>query len=161
MLTPRARQAPDFSLSDQNGRTVSLSSFLAKKVGPFTVNPGKPVVLFFYPAAGTPGCTKEVCAFRDAFADFKAAGAAVYGISGDSVEAQAAFAEAQSLPYGLLSDEGDEVRSAYGVKPDLFGLLKGRETFVIDNEGILVSRFNDQLGVEKHVANALGALGSA
>jgi peroxiredoxin Q/BCP len=136
---------------------VKLSSFRATSVGPLSFG-GSPVVLFFYGADGSPSCTKQSCAFRDAYADFKAAGAQVFGISADDVERHAEFAEEQELPYQLLSDEGDEVRAEYGVGKDLFGLLKGRETFVIDKDGIVVSTFNNQFDVEAHVAKALAAL---
>ncbi|MHB1252504.1 MAG: peroxiredoxin, partial [Acidimicrobiales bacterium] len=88
--------APDFSLPDQDGVVRSLSTLLVSG----------PVVLFFYPAAMTKGCTKESCTFRDLAAQFAAVGAQRIGISMDSVERQATFAEYNALDYPLLSDEG-------------------------------------------------------
>ena len=84
-------------------------------------------MLFFYPKASTPGCTKEACKFRDEYSVFKDAGAVVLGISSDAPEANAEFAKAQRLPFPLLSDTGGEVRKALGVKGDLFGLVPGRQ----------------------------------
>jgi peroxiredoxin Q/BCP len=142
----------------QSGKAVKLSSFRAQSLGPITVSGGKPVVLFFYPADATPGCTKEACAFRDAYADFQAAGAAVFGVSGDDAESHASFRAAHSLPFPLLVDAGDAVRAAYGVPADLFGALKGRQTYVVGTDGVVVSTFNSQLDVEGHVKRSLAAL---
>ena len=116
------------------------------------------MVLFFYPADATPGCTKEVCAFRDSYIDFVEAGAVVLGVSSDSQESHAAFARANDLPFSLLVDEGDAARTAYGVAPDLFGLIKGRQTFVIDTDGDVVLSFNSQFGPEDHVKRTLAIL---
>ena len=107
-----------------------------------------------------PGCTKEACAFRDSYADFKSAGAVDLGVSSDSAESHASFADANDLPFPLLVDEGDAVRSAYGVKPDLFGMLKGRETFVINADGEVVLSFNNQFSPDDHVKKALAVLGA-
>ena len=137
---------------------MKLSSFRAQTLGPLTVSAGKPVVLFFYPADSTPGCTKEACAFRDAYADFQSAGAAVFGLSADDAASHAAFRAAHSLPYPLLVDEGDAVRAAYGVPADLFGALKGRQTYVVGTDGVVVSAFNSQLDTEGHVKRSLAAL---
>jgi len=125
---------------------VQLSSFKQTEIGPLQFG-GSPVVLFFYGADGSPSCTKQACAFRDAFADFKAAGAVVLGVSSDSEETHGSFKEEQELPYTLLSDAGDELREAYGIPKDFLGLLKGRSTFVIDKTGVVVSVFNDQFNV--------------
>jgi thioredoxin-dependent peroxiredoxin len=119
---------------------------------------GKNVVLFFYPADATPGCTKEVCAFRDSYVDFVKAGAAVMGISGDSQESHASFASDNELPFSLLVDEGDETRAAYGVQPDLFGLIKGRQTFVISPDGEVLLSFNNQFAPDDHVKKTLALL---
>lgn len=121
--------APDFSLLDQNGDTVELSSFR-----------GERVIVFFYPAAMTPGCTTEACDFRDSLAPLQAAGIRVLGISHDSPEKQRKFAERDSLSYPLLSDSDHSVHRAYGAygKKNSYGrLLEGviRSTFVIDAEG--------------------------
>jgi len=138
--------APDFALPDRDGKTVRLSDYRGKK----------PVVLYFYPKDDTPGCTKEACAFRDQYEDFKEAGAEVIGVSSDTRESHAKFASKYRLPFVLLSDDGT-LRSRYGVKATL-GLLPGRVTFVIDEEGIIRHMFNSQLKATQHVAEARAAL---
>ncbi|CAL8467480.1 g7018 [Coccomyxa elongata] len=143
-------KAPDFSLKDQSGKTVKLSSFQ----GIF----GKPVVLYFYPADGSPGCTRQAKAFKDAIGEFKRAGAAVVGVSGDSVDSHIKFKGELDLPFQLLADEGNEVRKEYGVTKDLLGLLEGRQTYVIGKDGIVKLVFNNQFEPEKHVDEALKAL---
>lgn len=114
----------------------------------------RPVVLFFYPKDYTPGCTKEVCAFRDRFDLFEELDVEVIGISSDSVESHRDFAEKHSLPFTLLSDEGGRVRKLYGV-PNTFGLFPGRVTYTIDKGGVVRHIFSSQVGVEKHVEEAL------
>lgn len=97
------RQAPDFTLSDAQGRTVSLSD-----------HRGRRVIVYFYPKASTPGCTTQACDFRDSLARFAADGFAVVGISPDRPEALATFADAESLDFPLLSDPDHRVAEAYG-----------------------------------------------
>ncbi|EIE24468.1 alkyl hydroperoxide reductase/ thiol specific antioxidant/ Mal allergen [Coccomyxa subellipsoidea C-169] len=143
-------KAPDFSLKDQSGKTVKLSSYQ----GIF----GKPVVLYFYPADASPGCTKQAKAFTDAIGEFKKAGATVVGVSGDDVESHQKFKSELGIPFQLLADEGNEVRKTYGVKKDLLGLLEGRQTYVIGKDGIVKLVFNNQWEPEKHVDEALKAL---
>ncbi|MBN9636400.1 MAG: peroxiredoxin, partial [Actinobacteria bacterium] len=116
----------EFSLPDQTGTVRSLSELLANG----------PIVLFFYPAAMTPGCTMEACHFRDLAAEFAAAGASRVGISMDAVEKQDKFAEKHSFDYPLLSDTSGAVAEAFGVKRGLLGKLMPvkRTTFVIDTD---------------------------
>uniref|UniRef100_A0A7C8ZTR7 Peroxiredoxin Q, chloroplastic n=1 Tax=Opuntia streptacantha TaxID=393608 RepID=A0A7C8ZTR7_OPUST len=140
---------PDFKLKDQDGRTVSLSQFR-----------GKPVVLYFYPADETPGCTKQACAFRDSYEKFKKAGAEVIGVSGDTVESHKAFKEKYKLPFTLLSDEGNKVRKEWGVPADLFGTLPGRQTYVLDKNGVVRLIYNNQFQPEKHIEETLKFLES-
>jgi thioredoxin-dependent peroxiredoxin len=142
-------KAPTFTLPSQSGEMVSLEDFIGTK----------PVVLFFYPKDDTPGCTKEVCAFRDRFEGFRRVDAEVIGISSDSVDSHDRFAAKHDLPFTLLSDEGGKVRRLYGV-PNAFGLFPGRVTYVIDEEGVVRHVFSSQLGVEQHVEEALKALQS-
>ncbi|GLC44872.1 hypothetical protein PLESTB_001682000 [Pleodorina starrii] len=144
---------PDYYrvLKSSQGGTVSLSSFKGKQ----------PVVLFFYPKAATPGCTKEACRFRDEYSRFTQSGAAVFGISSDSPEENAAFAKSNNLPYPLLTDANSILRKCFGIKGDLMGLLPGRQTYVIDTQGRCVLSFNDQFNVEKHVDEALKVLATA
>jgi peroxiredoxin Q/BCP len=96
-------QAPQFSLTDSQGKRVSLGDFA-----------GRHVILYFYPADDTPGCTKEACGFRDAWDDLRALGVEVLGVSGDEAESHRRFAAKYRLPFTLLSDPGHEVMRAYG-----------------------------------------------
>ncbi|MBO1900827.1 thioredoxin-dependent thiol peroxidase [Leucobacter weissii] len=121
--------APDFSLVDQDGGTVSLSGLR-----------GRRVILFAYPAALTPGCTTEACDFRDSIEPLRAAGYTVLGISPDAPEKQKRFAETEHLDYPLLADEDRSVLTAYGAfgeKKNYGRIVQGviRSTFVIDEEG--------------------------
>ena len=122
---------PDFEGTDQQGNSFTIDSLK-----------GKPVVIYFYPKNFTPGCTKEACAFRDSYEDFTAMGAEVIGISTDSEKSHRRFADKYELPFILLSDSDGKIRKTFGVKKALFGLLPGRETFVFDHGGKLLSRFN-------------------
>jgi thioredoxin-dependent peroxiredoxin len=98
---------PPFTLTDAQGKRVSLSDFA-----------GRHVVLYFYPADDTPGCTKEACGFRDAWDDLRALGVEVLGVSGDDAESHQRFAAKYRLPFTLLSDPGHEVMRAYGAYGD-------------------------------------------
>lgn len=142
-------KAPSFTLPSQSGEMVNLRDFLGKQ----------PVVLFFYPKDDTPGCTKEVCAFRDDYEEFSKLDAEVIGISSDSVESHRAFAKKHNLPFILLNDEGGKIRKLYGV-PNSFGLFPGRVTYVIDGEGVVRYVFSSQIEVERHVQEALEVLES-
>ena len=122
-------KAPDFTLQDKDGRTVSLSDFL-----------GKRVVLYFYPKDNTPGCTRQACAFAGAYREFQNKGVEVIGISKDSVASHVKFAEKHQLPFVLLSDPELTAIQAYGVwqGKKLYGKLSMgvvRTTFLIDEEG--------------------------
>jgi peroxiredoxin Q/BCP len=141
--------APDFTLADQHGQPVQLADLR-----------GRWVVVYFYPADDTPGCTAESCSFRDSFEDFTDAGAAVVGISGDSVESHQAFATKHRLPFTLLADTDGSVRRAWGVSKTL-GLLPGRVTFVVDPEGVVQHRFSSQFKPTRHIAEALAAIRGA
>jgi peroxiredoxin Q/BCP len=141
--------ALNFTLPSQSGKVVSLRDFLGKK----------PVILYFYPKDDTPGCTKEACAFRERHEDFRELHAEVIGISSDSVESHRSFAAEHELPFTLLSDEGGKVRKLYGAS-STFGLIPGRVTYILDEEGVVRHIFSSQLGVEKHIEEALEALRS-
>jgi peroxiredoxin Q/BCP len=121
--------APEFSLPDSTGKPVSLSDFR-----------GQSVVVYFYPAAGTPGCTKQACDFRDNLADLNDAGFDVLGISPDKPDKLARFVADQGLTFPLLSDESREVLTAwgaYGEKQSYGRTITGviRSTFIIDPDG--------------------------
>src|SRR5690349_24823670 len=111
---------PDFELPDQTGTPRSLTALLADG----------PVVLFFYPAAMTPGCTKEACHFRDLAGEFAAVGASRVGISTDAVDKQAKFADQQGFDYPLLSDADGAVAEQFGVKRGLLGKFIDRKSVV-------------------------------
>jgi peroxiredoxin Q/BCP len=140
--------APDFELPSAAG-PVKLSDYK-----------GKWVVLYFYPADNTHGCTAEACSFRDSYEDFTDAGAEVIGVSGDSVDSHEKFAAKHSLPFTLLSDKGGELRKTYGVSKSL-GVLPGRVTYVIDPDGVIRDVFNFQLKYKEHHTRALGVITGA
>ena len=137
-------KAPDFTLPSQTGEPVRLSDRLGQHV----------VVLYFYPKDETRGCTAEACAFRDSYEAFTEAGAEVIGISSDSVDKHAGFADHHKLPFTLLSDEGGEVRKSYGV-PAVLGLLPGRVTYVIDRAGTVRHVFNSMSNIGRHIGDAM------
>ena len=138
--------APDFTLPSQTGDKVTLSDYR-----------GQWVVVYFYPADNTPGCTAEACSFRDSHQDFADAGAVVIGVSSDSVDSHDKFAAKHRLPFTLLSDEGGALRKAWGVKKSL-GIMDGRVTYVIDPEGIVRKVFSSQIGAKKHHVEALATI---
>ena len=128
LLEPGAK-APDFKTTDQDGESVSLRDFAGKKV-----------VLYFYPKDDTPGCTKEACAFRDGFSDFRKRKIEVLGVSADDEKSHKKFAEKFHLPFRLLADTDRKIVQAYGAWGDksLYGrLFKGiyRVTYLIDEKG--------------------------
>ena len=134
--------APDFTLPSTDG-TTSLADLR-----------GKWVVLYFYPADDTPGCTVEACAFRDSYEDFTDAGAVVIGASGQGVESHDKFKAKRNLPFTLVADEEGTLRKAYGVKKSL-GIIDGRVTYVIDPGGVVREVFSSQLRTKQHHARAL------
>ena len=140
-------QAPDFTLSTASGEQVSLKDFLGKRN----------IVLYFYPADNTAGCTAEACAFRDSYEVFKDAGAEVIGISSNSEASHQQFAAKNRLPFILLSDPHGAVRKRYGV-PTTFGVIPGRVTYVIDKQGVVRHIFINQFQATQHIPAALKAL---
>jgi peroxiredoxin Q/BCP len=140
--------APDFTLPDQSGVNQTLSTLLANG----------PVVLFFYPAAMTSGCTKESCSFRDLGAEFKALGAQRIGISMDSVERQSLFTQKNRLDYPLLADVGGNVAKEFDVKRSLSFLKVKRSTFVIGTDRRIIDVVNSETNMNAHAERALQAL---
>lgn len=115
-------QAPDVAGEDPAGQQVRLSA-----------NRGKAVVVYFYPADGTPGCTKEACAFRDAWAKLDQAGVVVLGVSSNSAESHRKFQKEHKLPFALASDESGEIAKSYGVGKKLWGY--DRVSFLVGKDG--------------------------
>ncbi|MEU6540880.1 peroxiredoxin [Streptomyces sp. NPDC047000] len=138
----------DFELPDETGTVRTLSALLADG----------PVVLFFYPAALTSGCTAEACHFRDLAAEFAAAGARPVGISGDSVERQQEFAGRHTLGMPLLSDPDGTVRERFGVKRGFTMAPTKRVTFVIVEDRTVLEVVRSELRMNTHADRALEAL---
>ncbi len=143
-------KAPLFSLLSEEGETVNLCDLIGLST----------IVLYFYPKDNTVICTKEACAFRDNFDEFRnIQDARVIGISSDSVESHKQFSSEYELPFTLLSDTEGRIRELYGV-PKTLGLLPGRVTYVIDKTGVVSHIFSSQLNYQKHIEEALSALKS-
>jgi peroxiredoxin Q/BCP len=145
------RKAPAFALPDQDGNTVRLSDFK-----------GRTVVLYFYPKAGTPGCTAQACGIRDRAPDYEAAGAVVLGVSRDKPDQLRKFADEHDLPFTLLSDADHRVAEKYGtwVEKSMYGRSfwgVQRATFVIGPDGKVVKAF-PKVTPKTHDEVVLGAL---
>jgi peroxiredoxin Q/BCP len=145
-------EVPDFELPDQTGAPQRLSSLLA----------AGPVVLFFYPAAMTGGCTKEACHFRDLASEFQQAGVQRIGISMDAVDKQKQFADMHSFDYPLLADTEGTVADIFGVRRGAIGRKLGapvkRQTFAIGRDRRLVAAISSETNMDKHADEALAAL---
>ena len=139
---------PDFVLPDQDGNDFDIRNIKGKQN----------LVIYFYPKDDTPGCTKEACTFRDSMQDFDSLDAKVIGISADASYSHKTFAEKYHLTFTLLSDEDKTVRRLFRVPGDLFGLLDGRVTYVVDKTGTVRHVFRSQLNAAKHAEEAKAAL---
>ncbi len=145
-------KAPAFTAFDQNGKSVSLADYAGKKV-----------ILYFYPAAMTPGCTKQACDFRDSLGSLTAAGYVVLGVSKDTVAKLKKFEEHDSITFPLLSDVDLTIHNAYGVygEKSMYGkTVMGviRSTFVIDEKGVIEHALYN-VKATGHVASLRGKLG--
>jgi peroxiredoxin Q/BCP len=140
--------APDFELPDETGKTRALREFLESG----------PVVLFFYPAAMTKGCTAESCHFRDLAAEFAEVGATRIGISPDTVDKQAEFSDQHSFDFPLLSDADGAVSTQFGVRRSFGPLLTRRQTFVIDTDRTVLEVIKSELRMGVHADKALEVL---
>ncbi len=141
LLLKEGDLAPNFTLLSDSGTPISLSAFK-----------GKPVVLYFYPKDFTPGCTKEACAFRDAFSDFQSAGIEVLGVSVDDVQSHQKFKSEHKLNFTLLSDTDKKVSTSYGVLSALG--FSSRITFLIDREG-KIKRIFKEVNPDAHASEVL------
>lgn len=139
-------KAPGFTLPDQQGKEISLSSFA-----------GKYLVLYFYPKDFTPGCTSESCGFRDSYEEFQNLNCHIIGISKDSSESHERFIAEYKLPFTLLSDEDNHVRILYEVR-STFGIIPGRASYLIDPEGAIRHYYASQTQATRHVTEMLLAL---
>jgi peroxiredoxin Q/BCP len=144
--------APDFTLPDENGRSVKLSDYRGKS----------PVVLYFYPKADTPGCTKEACGFRDAIASYKDLGVPVFGVSPDPVADVKAFSDKFRLNFPLLADADHKVTDAYGcwVEKEREGVKSmgaARTTFIVNRDGKVAHVF-EKVNAEGHDQEVLAWL---
>lgn len=139
---------PDFTLPDQTGAPRKLSDLLANG----------PVVLFFYPAAMTYGCTKESCHFRDLKKEFEQAGGQRVGISADTVEKQKEFSDKYSFDFPLLSDPDRQVAEIFGVKRGGGLVPVKRNTFVIDTDRKVIGVIKSEISMQKHADQALEVL---
>ena len=146
----RGDRVAEFELPDQTGAVRSVTSLLADG----------PIVLFFYPAAMSPGCTKEACHFRDLAGEFAAVGSSVVGISTDPVAKQAKFSDTQRFNYPLLSDADGKVATQFGVKRGLLGRLMPvkRTTFVIDTDRTVLDVISSEFSMDMHADKALEVL---
>jgi peroxiredoxin Q/BCP len=139
---------PDFELPDEQGKTRSLTELLANG----------PVVLFFYPAAMTAGCTAESCHFRDLAKEFAEAGAQRVGISPDDVSKQAEFSAKNSFDFPLLSDPDGKIATMFGVRRKIAMLATRRMTFVIDTDRKVLEVIKSEVRMSAHADRALAAL---
>jgi peroxiredoxin Q/BCP len=144
-------KAPEFSVATSGGGKISLADYL-----------GKNVILYFYPKDDTPGCTKEACAFRDGFAEFKKRGGVILGVSPDSVKSHDKFVEKFKLPFTLLADEDRKIVEAYGVwgEKSFMGrkyMGTNRVTFLIGPDG-KIKKIWPQVKPDEHAEEVLAAL---
>ena len=149
-MVKEGNKAPDFSGKNQDGKSVKLSSFKAKKN----------IVLYFYPKDMTPGCTTEACDFKDQFKKFK--NTTILGVSVDSPERHRKFIDKYDLPFELIADENKKIVNKYGVwrEKKLYGkTFMGivRSTFIIDKNGVIQKIFS-KVKVKGHVDEVLGVL---
>jgi peroxiredoxin Q/BCP len=137
---------PDFKAKDTNGTIFESQNYIGKQ----------PLIIYFYPKDDTPGCTTQACGFRDNYQKFRDLDAEVIGISADSVQSHIKFKTKFNLPFILLSDTDKKLRKLFGVEND-FLFIPGRQTFVIDNNGVILFIFNSMQG-KIHVDKALKIL---
>ncbi|HXC05700.1 MAG TPA: peroxiredoxin [Bacteroidia bacterium] len=134
---------PSFSLPDEDGKLFCSDEYVGKHI----------LVIFFYPKDESRYCTEEACSFRDSFVEFSEAGAVVVGINNGSMESHRHFKALHHLPYNLLTDTGNVILKKFGVQTRL--ISTGRETFIVDFNGIVVHKHNSYLNGRIHAEKAL------
>ncbi len=141
-------KVPSFRLMNQLGEPFNMDDYIGKKA----------MVIYFYPKDDTPGCTKEACSFRDSYEKFTDKSIEVIGISSDDVLSHKNFADKYNLPFTLLADTDNEVRNLFGVKGNIFGLIPGRVTYVINKSGKIIFIYDSQFKAEKHIEESIKAI---
>jgi peroxiredoxin Q/BCP len=142
-----SQPAPDFEATLDDGSSFRLSSLRGEKN----------IVLYFYPADFTAGCTAEACRFRDSYEAMKALDAVVLGVSGNSAESHARFREKLGLGFPLIADEDRSIAALYDVRGAL-PLLRPRVTYVIDKQGVIRAAFRHDIAIGRHLTDTLRAL---
>jgi peroxiredoxin Q/BCP len=141
--------APNFTVKDTNGNTVTLSDYA-----------GKTVVLYFYPKDDTPGCTKEACSFRDNYNQYLSQGITVFGVSMDDEASHQAFTSKFNLPFPLLADVDGSITKAYDVEGDMNGIrYSKRVTYIVGGDG-KISQVYTTVNTETHATDVLSAIGA-
>ena len=139
---------PLFRLPDQDGNIVNIADYIGKKN----------LIIYFYPADNTFGCTRESCAFRDVYPSVVALDAEIIGISKDNVSSHNAFIQSYQLPFILLSDVEGKVHDLFDIGRTLFGIVRERITFVIDKSGTIIHVYKSILHFRGHVEESIRAL---
>ena len=139
---------PVFEARNQHGDLFKIKDLFGEKNS----------VVFFYPKDFTPGCTKQVCSFRDHYDEFYELDCAVIGISSDSTKSHIAFHNKYQLNYHLLSDEKNHIRKLFDVPSNLLGLIPGRVTYVIDKNGVIIGMYKALVNSSGHIRFALECL---
>ena len=139
---------PEIAFDNQHGKPIPFKEILGSKN----------IVFFFYPKNFTPGCTKEACVFRDKYTDFEQFDCEVIGVSSDSEKSHRSFSNTFNLNYHLIADHKERLRKLFHVPKNLFGLLPGRVTFVINKKGICIGIFNSMINSNGHIKYALQCL---
>jgi peroxiredoxin Q/BCP len=139
---------PEFRATNQNGEVFNILDLVGQKNA----------VIFFYPRDFTPGCTAEVCSFRDHYDEFSKLDCEVIGISGDTSKTHLAFHNRYQLNYHLLSDEKNSIRKQFKVPKNVFGLLPGRVTYVINKKGVIIGIHNALTKATGHISFAIDCL---
>ncbi|MES2587422.1 MAG: peroxiredoxin [Bacteroidota bacterium] len=132
---------PTFELKNQDGKLINIKNFIGHQH----------LVIYFYPKDNTGGCTAQACEFRNQMDEFSKLNATIFGISSDSVKSHKDFATKNNLTFDILSDENGIIRNKFSVKKSIFGLIQGRETFVVDKDGIIRGIYNSLSNVKAHV----------
>lgn len=139
---------PVFEAVNQHGDVFKIKDLIGEKNA----------VVFFYPKDFTPGCTKEVCSFRDNYSQFSELDCEVIGISGDNSKSHLAFHNRYQLNYHLLSDKNNSIRKLFQVPRNLFGLIPGRVTYVINKNGVIIGTYNALVNSLGHIGFAIDCL---